>query len=239
MEEVLKSDNYAVCGGYTDLYFCLLKVAGVDCLKVRTKGLGADHGWDVVKVDGEWYNCDITFMDRSDGSDSKSYNVEVFMKSDAYLKSIDYSYINDIYRNAKYPLYSSSMQSGFCMNSPYCTSTKYDDNKYGEKVYQAMVPVWEERETGTFYRKRTSSVATGYTFEDITEEEYLQAAKEYEALNGPITEDSFSLHDGTIQIYYFTVKTYERVQVGEKPLNDNPPSVETDYDSNIFTRGEY
>ena len=75
-------DGVMVCSGYSLAAYYLLNKVGVETRVVT--GFGGDgeptnnHMWNIVKVDGQWYNLDITWDDR--GGKNKTY--EYFLKCD-------------------------------------------------------------------------------------------------------------------------------------------------------------
>ena len=89
----------AVCQGYAFAYKHLLKMMGIDGkIAVSDK---MDHAWNVVNIDGQWYNTDVTW------DDNKTYGVthRYFLLSDETLKKRDH----------------------YDWNSPVqCTSQKYE-----------------------------------------------------------------------------------------------------------------
>ena len=50
-----------LCGGYSDLYMFLLDALQIPC--IQADSLPMQHRWNQVKIDGSWYNVDITWMD--------------------------------------------------------------------------------------------------------------------------------------------------------------------------------
>lgn len=53
----------AVCAGYARTMEYLLEKVGVETLYVSGLGNGEPHAWNKVKVDGIWYNMDVTWDD--------------------------------------------------------------------------------------------------------------------------------------------------------------------------------
>lgn len=51
----------AVCQGYAEAYMDLLNRAGVECIIVVSEEM--NHCWNQVKIDGQWYNVDVTWDD--------------------------------------------------------------------------------------------------------------------------------------------------------------------------------
>ncbi len=59
-----------MCEGYAKILQQVLKCAGIDCKYISGIGRqwwdlekteGEPHGWNQVKIDGVWYNCDLTW----------------------------------------------------------------------------------------------------------------------------------------------------------------------------------
>ena len=77
-------NNIAVCAGYTLTYSYLMKQLGIECEYVGSDDM--EHAWNKVKIDGNWYNVDITY-DNADYYDAENtYGLayhSCFLKSDA------------------------------------------------------------------------------------------------------------------------------------------------------------
>jgi len=64
----------AVCEGYAKAFQMFMDIIGVECVSVSGFAEGGAHMWNQVKLDGDWYNVDVTFDDpivtftRLDGS---------------------------------------------------------------------------------------------------------------------------------------------------------------------------
>lgn len=71
-------DGKAVCDGYSRVYEYLLSRVGVESRRVITD-LG-NHAWNQVKIDGQWYNVDVTWIDPP--SADFDFKFQYFMKSD-------------------------------------------------------------------------------------------------------------------------------------------------------------
>lgn len=93
----------AVCAGYAKAYLALLESACVEAEYVTGNTTRGYHGWNVVKIDGEWYHVDTTWDDPT--PDREGYvRYNYFLKSDNYM-------LND---------------HGPWSTKKACTSTKYD-----------------------------------------------------------------------------------------------------------------
>lgn len=73
-------DGQAVCEGYAHAFQVLCEMCDIDCLYISGIARGA-HGWNKVKVDGVWYNVDVTWDDPIGGSLRYDY----FLVSDSAL----------------------------------------------------------------------------------------------------------------------------------------------------------
>lgn len=60
-------DKKCVCAGYVEALSLLLSKAGIECNEVYGNTKLADskgfpeHVWSQVKINGKWYNCDVTW----------------------------------------------------------------------------------------------------------------------------------------------------------------------------------
>ena len=69
----------AVCQGYSVLMYRLLREVGIDARVITGTAQYPDgeefHAWNIVRIDGEYYNIDVTWDDQEDSE-------EYFLKSD-------------------------------------------------------------------------------------------------------------------------------------------------------------
>lgn len=54
-------DKKAICGGYSKAFSLLCDKVGIETATVTGDADGEAHMWNMVKIDGEWYNIDITY----------------------------------------------------------------------------------------------------------------------------------------------------------------------------------
>ncbi len=87
-------DQSAVCEGYSMLAYRMFTEAGLESRIISGTGDGVAHAWNIVKVEGKWYNIDLTWDDpiSSDGEPMLTY--------DYYLKNT--KEFKDHKRDAKY-----------------------------------------------------------------------------------------------------------------------------------------
>ena len=65
-------DKTAVCQGYATAFYRLALMAGLDARVVTGTGNGGPHGWNIVKLDGQWYYVDSTW-DAGNSADEWGY----------------------------------------------------------------------------------------------------------------------------------------------------------------------
>lgn len=60
--------GYGVCDSYSRAYQMLLDAFGIPNHRQDGTGNGGAHAWNVVMLDGKWYNVDVTWDDPVDGA---------------------------------------------------------------------------------------------------------------------------------------------------------------------------
>lgn len=72
----LFSKGRGVCRDYSDAFWAMCKVSGIQCeYYAGTVTGGGRHGWNKVKIEGKWYWIDVTWMDCG-----KSINKNYYLK---------------------------------------------------------------------------------------------------------------------------------------------------------------
>lgn len=62
----------AVCAGYAGAFLYLMQQLGIECMYVRGNCSGEGrHGWNIVKLEGDYYHVDVTWGDNSNTDPSK------------------------------------------------------------------------------------------------------------------------------------------------------------------------
>lgn len=108
------STGVVVCEGYTQAFSAIMNKLGIESKYVSSSSM--NHAWNVVKIDGEWYNADLTFDDPilDQENNSSTYGIFThnnFLKSDAKFRTSDCN----SHTGMIYP------------DGVSCTSNKYDD----------------------------------------------------------------------------------------------------------------
>ena len=76
-------DNCAVCEGYAGAAKAILDQMGVDCMvEIGECTGGGNHVWNIVKVDGKWYQLDVTWNDENEAGDRYLF----FLVTDDYMR---------------------------------------------------------------------------------------------------------------------------------------------------------
>lgn len=77
--------NATACQGYSNLCYILLTEAGVKSRIITGTGHGELHAWNIVEIDGLWYNLDCTWDDPVGGGINKQSH-KYFLKSNEHFK---------------------------------------------------------------------------------------------------------------------------------------------------------
>lgn len=114
------TDGTGVCQAYTLIYTALLQACGIDCSYVVSRDM--NHAWNVVTLDGQKYNVDITYDDPTADRLGRAVHSN-FLLSDAAL-SASHSFTDS---------------EGFGQ----CTDPTYD-NAIWQTASSGFVPVGED-----------------------------------------------------------------------------------------------
>lgn len=71
-------DKKSVCQGYSLAMYKLLTEAGISCRIITGKGNGVSHAWNIVAINGVWYNIDVTWDDPI--GNTKDIRYDYFLK---------------------------------------------------------------------------------------------------------------------------------------------------------------
>jgi hypothetical protein len=67
MAKYIFTEGKGVCEAYAEAFKILMNAVGIECIMVPGEAGGVGHVWNQVKVDGKWYNTDVTWDDPDDG----------------------------------------------------------------------------------------------------------------------------------------------------------------------------
>ena len=64
--------GYSKCSGYAQALCLALRWYGIRCTSVIGVGNGGSHQWNIVRINGQWYQCDVTWDDPIIAGDQSS-----------------------------------------------------------------------------------------------------------------------------------------------------------------------
>lgn len=125
-------NKVGVCDGYAGAMMLILNKIGVETMYVGGKAEGVDHAWNIVKIDGKYYQVDATWDDPS--PDRKGY------VSHAYFNVADNQILKDhTIDTYNYPKCTSSEANYFIKNN-------LEVNNYNE-FYNTVKQILNSRKT--------------------------------------------------------------------------------------------
>lgn len=74
--------NESACQGYALLTYKLMTEAGIPCRIISGTVLSEPHAWNIVKLDGVWYNIDCTWDDPVGASGKNTIKYQYFLKNE-------------------------------------------------------------------------------------------------------------------------------------------------------------
>ena len=138
-------DGKAVCEGYSRAFQLLCNKMGLDCVCIAGIADEIGHEWNCVKVDGEWYQVDVTWNDHETPACVNDYlnltDAQMYAdhKPDATFDKIsDETYLNDSYirGNLFLPECTATENNFYVKNYPTLTDFDYENDI---KIAQALV----------------------------------------------------------------------------------------------------
>ena len=109
------AEQVAVCQGYALAYKYLLNQVGIECLMVSSKKL--NHAWNMVKLDGKYYQVDTTWDDPTKDRIGRARHFYMFVSDAAFLDANDRKHNADDWQIVK---------DGYIADVT-ATDTRYDD----------------------------------------------------------------------------------------------------------------
>lgn len=189
----------AVCEGYSEAFQLLLNCAGIESTVVVGKSDGHPHQWNIVKIEGSWYNLDITWNDSDEEKDDELdlyfyFNVdEEFMLKNNHVFSPHYKDMTQgqIANNGDeymelFNLYlpeCNSMDANFYYRNAVTVTEPYKlENKVLDKLIGSI-----QTKAPYFYMRSQNDNADKFflkLFDDDTYYQYIDAANESGKTNG-------------------------------------------------------
>jgi len=69
-------EKSTVCTGFTKLFLLLMNSVGIECLIQHGTLEGTGHVWNVIRIDGEYYNVDVTQAASTSPKESTSLSID-------------------------------------------------------------------------------------------------------------------------------------------------------------------
>lgn len=93
----------AVCDGYTQAFQYLLQRLGIQSFMVTGTGKGGNHAWNIVRIDGRYYNVDLTWDDQKSDTFHAYFNLtDEIIKEDHIFDTTVYKMPECISTDANY-----------------------------------------------------------------------------------------------------------------------------------------
>ncbi|MBR4224527.1 MAG: hypothetical protein IKR73_06925 [Oscillospiraceae bacterium] len=132
------------CAGYAKTVQYLCDMLGVQStVVIGTTSEGESHAWNVVSVDGKWYNFDTTWGDPINSWDSKYKQYEFFLVPDKWIHNITHFNINNFVRNTgeKIHLFDPPACTQYAANYFYLSGIDlhFDNKTDADKALKAQV----------------------------------------------------------------------------------------------------
>ncbi|PWM75583.1 MAG: hypothetical protein DBX59_00985 [Bacillota bacterium] len=111
----------SVCDGYAKAYLYLLGRCGIQASMVTSNAL--NHAWNIVQLDGDWYETDVTFDDSGDHLRHTYFNLTTAAMTKAHGGSRDNADTNPLLPTANGTKYSYDKLTGGSTPTPTPTQT--------------------------------------------------------------------------------------------------------------------
>lgn len=197
-----------VCAGYARAFQYLMQQLGIPCYYC-TGYAGEDHAWNIVRLEGEYYNVDVTW------DDTAQLTHDYFNKTDAEFAPTHIRTRLSVYLPA-----CMGTAFGASYAEPDTTQTDVDQDEDSQASEEEQLPA--EPMKPLVY---VSPVDTNSQDQELTEEERKQADEEQRRRNmeqAGVTEDEVM---DTMEEYYADCKTQMRIiGVGDGQFSNVVPS---------------
>lgn len=137
-----------VCRGYAEAFSLLLDKAGIKNRLVTGSADNISHAWNIVEVDGEWYQVDCTYDDPIDTSAGYlQENNNENLRYDYFMITDDQMYLD----------HTTQMKNYECVSDKYMYKEKQKGVPYkvvssGEEIPEVLVNMYKDGYTSvTFY----------------------------------------------------------------------------------------
>ena len=135
----------SVCNGYAEAMYILLNACDVECKIIVGTADGMPHAWNIVKLDGEWYQVDTTWDDPTPDRAGSVQHQFMNLTDEAMLKTHQWEEKN-------YPKCSKDAYNYFVHNNKVCNSYEAFQTIVGSEIQmkhkdiEVFVPKFDEKE---------------------------------------------------------------------------------------------
>lgn len=140
-------EGTSVCQGYTEAFWYLMYKLDIDCKVVSSDSL--NHAWNIVQVNGKWYQIDVTWDDPLTDVPGRTFH-NYFLQSDTKFRAV-----NDGKHNADD--FKLQYEGGSAYG--YCTDTTYDQGWFWEGIRKPILI----SEDGYFYNVNNAYITKSDT----------------------------------------------------------------------------
>lgn len=102
----------AVCAGYAEAFSMFMELLNIESKYIVGTGNGVNHAWNSVKLDGKWYQIDVTWDDPTPDQGGISYNY--FLITDRMMGR------DHIWDTSKYPAATSTAYRYYAYKDDIC-----------------------------------------------------------------------------------------------------------------------
>lgn len=119
-------EGKAVCEGYSRAFQLICKKLGLECVNIFGTGEDENHMWNGIKIEGEWYQIDVTWDD-TDGEQKDIARYLFFNLNDENMYK-DHT-VSELYENISDEKFENT-KANPNLFVPKCTATEYNYHIY-------------------------------------------------------------------------------------------------------------
>ncbi|MBR7091755.1 MAG: hypothetical protein IKI50_01040, partial [Clostridia bacterium] len=151
-------NHTSVCEGYAEAFHYAMYRAGIQCLSAAGTGKGQSHAWNVVRVDGKYYQMDVTWDDPVGASEDSPIAYGYYLLTDAVIQQ---DHVVD--QGDSYPLPAcSSTAANFLYQSAYTAAVTVDS------IAQALAAQANAGVRSVFYLRMSDAPSSKTLFDFLS-----------------------------------------------------------------------
>ncbi|MCM1285543.1 MAG: fibronectin type III domain-containing protein [Acetobacter sp.] len=193
-------DGSAVCQGYSTLLYRMLEDAGIDN-KIITS---TDHSWNIVEIDGKYYNVDATW---DDSNYDRGYEYSYFLKCPVHFENHNREpeYMTNAF-NIRYNMTSECIFTASRARMRNCSDLESTEIIVPAVKSPALTPLSK----GFTVKWTKTTGITGYQIQYATNNKFTENAKTITVSNNSTTSNSVSNLQNNKK-YYVRIRAYKTV----------------------------